>query len=305
MIQDKVNLPPGKDAKSKLNWAHRQLISVCKQGGVPQHVAFVMDGNRRFARAKKLASVVTGHEKGFESLLYALEICLALGVKIVTVYAFSEENFSRAKEEVDGLMNIAVEKFKEFLDVEQVVMREGVVVDMWGRPEILPEDVRSAAARVVLGTKDNKGGSILNVCFAYSGTEEVAHAMRRVAKGLLGGKLRVEDVSVGLISRCTYARHLPPPDLLIRTSGETRLSDFLLWHMRDTKLAFIDVLWPDLDIWHFLSCVVDWQVHSKRDRPRLERVSEENFPGDTERIRQFLGLVEQERLDAWAAALKS
>ena len=285
-------------SRTKLSWWHRQLIAICKQGGVPEHIALIMDGNRRFARMKHLTSVVIGHEKGFESLLYSLEICLELGVKVVTVYAFSEENFSRPKEEVDGLMQMAVEKFKDFLDVESLVMQKGVIVDMLGRSEILPPQVRAAAARVILGTKDNPGRAKLNICFAYSGAEEIASAMRSIAKGLLVGKLTISDITTNLISRCTYLRDACPPDLLIRTSGETRLSDFLLWHLRNTKLCFIDVLWPDISLYHLLSCIIDWQISNRSSKPVSGKVLEQF----NERVQRFIDEFEAERLKKWREA---
>jgi len=284
---------PVPEKKAKLSWIQKQLVQVCQVGGIPEHVAFVMDGNRRYARTHNLRNVLVGHERGYETLIQALEICLEFGVKIVTVYAFSEENFARPSHEVDGLMNLAAAKFKEFLDVEEVVMKEGVIVDMFGRAEILPPEVRRAAARVVVGTKNNEGRARLNVCFAYSGTEEIATAMRTVGRGLAVGALRPQDVDFDLISRCTYLGDLPAPDLLIRTSGETRLSDFLLWHLRSTKMIFLDALWPDLNFWHLLQSTLEWQVcDKKRGKAKIER-------GHNARVEAFIQQVNEEKLATW------
>lgn len=284
-----------KKSKSKLSWFHHQLIKFCKRGDVPKHVAFVMDGNRRFARNRNLSSVLLGHEKGFDALLFTLEICLALGVKIVTVYAFSEDNFSRSAEEVSGLMKLAKEKFEQFLEVEEFVMREGVIIDIWGRPERLSPDVSAAAAGAVLGTMNNSGKTRLNICFAYSGNEEIARSFRIISQGLLRKDIYLEDVTSDLITKCTYLGNLPPPDMLIRTSGETRLSDFLNWHVGETELYFLDVLWPDLSSVHLLACILDWQL--SYIKKSTQKTSEE--PGPNKRVEKFLEKLGRERIDSW------
>lgn len=281
---------------SKLSWLHRLLLDICKHGGVPNHVAFIMDGNRRFVKQhKNLTSVVQGHSLGFESLMLMLEMCMELGVRVVTVYAFSEENFNRPREEVDGLMQLAREKFQRFLDFDGVVMKRGIVVNILGRMELLPIDVQAAAARVVLGTRRNKANATLNICFAYSGTEEIAGALRQVSSALLRGELIPSDVDCKLISQCTYLglSCIAPPDLLIRTSGETRLSDFLLWHLSSTKLIFVDVLWPDLTIWDLLACVAEWQLGTTNTG------NNSSSRNENLRIKCFLRRLQVQRLAYW------
>ncbi|KAH9262442.1 di-trans,poly-cis-decaprenylcistransferase [Batrachochytrium salamandrivorans] len=282
------------EARTQLAWYHRVLLGVLRRGGVPRHVAFIMDGNRRFAQQRQ-QQVQIGHALGFDSLLLMLELCLELGVEVVTVYAFSEENFTRPQHEVEGLMQLATCKFGEFLEQDHLVMQHGVVVNMFGRIELLPLDVQQAAARVVMGTRLNKGNLTLNVCFAYSGASEVRQAMRRASLGLCCGDLLVGDVTCELITALTYLDHLPSPDLLIRTSGETRLSDFMLWHLAHTKLSFVTVLWPELSIWDLVACVADWQC----DRHQPESKPHAPCP----RVSAFLAKVEVEKLSGWQRLL--
>lgn len=284
------------EARTQLAWHHRALLGVLRRGGVPKHVAFIMDGNRRFAQQRQ-QQVQKGHELGFDSLLLMLELCLELEVQVVTVYAFSEENFTRPAHEVEGLMRLASCKFGEFLEQDHLVMQRGVVVNMFGRVELLPVDVQQAAARVVMGTRTNEGKLTLNVCFAYSGVTEVHQAMRRASLGLCCGDLAVRDVTCELITALTYLGHrLPSPDLLIRTSGETRLSDFMLWHLAHTKLCFVSVLWPELSIWDLAACVADWQC-GRFGEP------EPNALAPCPRVSQFLAKVEAEKLSGWQRLL--
>jgi ditrans,polycis-polyprenyl diphosphate synthase len=247
--------------KSSLAFWQRQAINFVKIGGIPKHVAFIMDGNRRFAREKGLGNVVEGHTLGFESLLNCLEWCLEAGVEVVTVYAFSQENFARPKSEVDSLMKLAQEKFGEFLSQEGLVMERQVRVRMWGRKELLPKDVQRAAALVVTKTSQNKGPR-LNVCFSYSGMDELVIATQRLSNGLAKNIISKEDVNENLLMRLSYLNDDTPPNLVIRTSGETRLSDFLIMHLEHTSVAYMDELWPDISLWTILGVILNWQYHS-------------------------------------------
>lgn len=242
--------------------------------------------------------VEAGHASGFDSLLHCLEWCLELGVETVTVYAFSRDNFARPKKEVDALMSLALEKFEEFLKEEGLVMQRGVRVSMWGRMELLPEDVRRAAARVVVGTAANKGVR-LNVCFAYSGIEEMVHASRSVSDGLKRGSLRPEDVDSDLITRASYLKGDREPELLVRTSGETRLSDFMMLHVSRTKLVFLDVLWPDLSLWTVLAVVLDWQ----RSAGHASENTRERSLESQARVDSFLLEEDEKEMRAWRTAL--
>ncbi|KAG8588715.1 hypothetical protein GDO81_006070 [Engystomops pustulosus] len=172
----------------ELSLIERLCANVLKAGPMPKHVAFIMDGNRRYAK-KCHVERQEGHSQGFEKLAETLRWCLNLGICEVTVYAFSIENFKRSKEEVDGLMELARQKFTRLLEEK----------------------------------------CFLNVCFAYTSRHEVTNAVCEVARGVQEGLIEPRDVTENLLDQCLYTSHSPDPDLLIRTSGEVRLSDFLLW----------------------------------------------------------------------------
>jgi ditrans,polycis-polyprenyl diphosphate synthase len=211
------------------------------------------DGNRRFARRAN-QPVQVGHVAGFDALLHLLEFSLDLGVRQVTVYAFSQDNFSRPAAEVDGLMLLALQKFEEFLSHESLVMKRGVRVRILATsPELLSEPVRKACRRVEAGTAGNAGPG-LNVCFSYSGAEEIASAVKCVSAGIRRGELAESDVCDSLLHALMDLHAAPPPCLVVRTSGESRLSDFLLWHLSQSSVYFVDVLWPDLSV--FLLCLI-------------------------------------------------
>ena len=288
-----------------LRWYHRRALAWAASGGVPTHVAFIMDGNRRFARARKWP-VERGHAVGFDALLRCLEWCLELGVKVVTVYAFSQDNFSRAPAEVEALMRLALAKFDEFLVEEGLVMQRGVKVRMWGRPELLPEDVRRAAARVVTRTATNSGEACLNVCFAYSAAEETARAARAVGSAVADGQLLASDVDYALLSQASWLRNDPPPDLLIRTSGETRLSDFMTMHVSRTKLCFLEELWPDLSFWTVLAVVLDWQRWraAALESTNGAEAEADYDPARAKRRQAFVRRLEEQDAETWRAILQ-
>jgi len=210
------------------------------------------DGNRRFAKRLQ-QPVIKGHVAGFDALLRLLEFSLDFGIEQVTVYAFSQDNFSRAKEEVDGLMFLALEKFEAFVKNESLVMRRGVrVVIVSTSPERLSGPLRAACHRVETSTAANKG-PLLNICFSYSGTEEIASAVRLVSTAVAQGQISPLDVSEALLTRVMSISDRPP-DLVVRTSSVSRLSDFLLWHVGRAQIFIVSVLWPDISV--FLLCCI-------------------------------------------------
>ncbi|WAR06858.1 DHDDS-like protein [Mya arenaria] len=211
------------EKRTQDSWVHRFCSSILKCGPIPNHVAFIMDGNRRFAKKNSMESA-EGHLKGFDKLAETLEWCLHLGIKEVTVYAFSIENFKRSRDEVDCLMELARQKAK------------------------------------------------LNVCFSYTSREEICTAMRELAEGVEQGLIRETDVSEELLERCLYTNQSVEPDLLIRTSGEVRLSDFLLWQSTFSVLSFLEVLWPDFSIWHMYAAI----LHYQRSYAGIQDAKEEN-----------------------------
>ncbi|GIX66539.1 dehydrodolichyl diphosphate synthase complex subunit DHDDS [Caerostris extrusa] len=225
--------------ESKRSWLEKFCINVLKSGPIPKHVAFIMDGNRRFAVQKGMEKL-QGHAFGFNKLSETLEWCLDLGITEVTVYTFSIENFKRPREEVNCLMNLAREKFKELLQEKEKLKKYGVCIRIFGSINFYYR-------------------TYLNVCLAYTSREEIANAVKDIALEVIDGNLKECDISEKIMDQSLYSRKSSTPDIVIRTSGEVRLSDFLLWQSSYSVLAFLKVLWPDFKIWHLFLAVLFYQ----------------------------------------------
>jgi len=238
------------------------FMSICykimKTGKIPQHVAFIMDGNRRYAK-KESISRSDGHAKGFHKLTEVLKWCYELDILEVTVYAFSLENFKRDPEEVDALMNIFKEKIERLLQERENIMKHGVCVRFIGDIRLFNEDIQIAMAKVVNMSKDNDK-SILNIAMAYTSRDEITMAIKEIACGVEEKSIMNSDINEELIEHCLYTSQCKPVDLLIRTSGEVRLSDFLLWQTSFSTLCFVDALWPEFSVWNFLYCILKYQL---------------------------------------------
>ena len=274
----------------KKSWWRSIVVNTLRAGSIPRHVAFIMDGNRRFARKTQVPRI-RGHELGFEKLEETLEWCLDLGIEVVTVYAFSIENFKRSPEEVDGLMELAKEKFDKLIQHDEMIQRHGVCVRVLGDHTLLRADVREAMGRACELSKHNTR-AVLNVCFPYTARHEIAHAVQEVARGVERGELEAEDVNEELIERCLYTRECGEADLVVRTSGEVRLSDFLLWQSSYACLSFLDVLWPEFGLTHLCGSILAYQrEHDYSSLSRLRNVldrgssfAEENQQGGARRV---------------------
>ncbi|RZC42637.1 Prenyltransf domain containing protein [Asbolus verrucosus] len=263
-------------------------INVIKCGPVPKHVAFIMDGNRRFAVKNKM-QLSEGHFRGFDKLVETLQWCLELGITEVTVYAFSIENFKRSEEEVGTLMRLATEQLQKLLSNE-VIMAEGVRIRIIGNLLLLSEELQKLCAQVVLKTKDNDK-AFVNVAFAYTSRDEIANAARIIVEGVKSGEIKNEDVDEDLIGNCLYTKNGADPDVIVRTSGEVRFSDFLLWQISNSQICFIQVLWPEFCIWDLLVCVFRYQRCCNELKKRGNKRKNKN-----ERIQTFLDRLEQQRL---------
>ncbi|XP_034762571.2 dehydrodolichyl diphosphate synthase complex subunit DHDDS-like isoform X2 [Acipenser ruthenus] len=226
---------------------------------MPKHVAFIMDGNRRYAR-KLHVERQQGHTQGFDKLAETLRWCLNLEIREVTVYAFSIENFKRAKDEVDGLMELARQKFSRLLDEQEDLEKHGVCIRVLGDLTLLPLDIQKLIAQAVLATK-NHNKCFLNVCFAYTSRHEITNAVKEAAWGVEQGLIKPSDVSEFLLDECLYTSNSPDPDLLIRTSGEVRLSDFLLWQTTYSCLVFQSILWPEYSFWNLCEAILQYQLN--------------------------------------------
>ena len=344
-----LSLPPLEYLVQRLR---ELLIGSLKYGPIPQHIAFVMDGNRRYARKNKVETV-EGHHMGFEALARILEVCYKSGVKVVTIYAFSIENFKRSKYEVDALMDMAKTKLVQMSQHGELFDRYGASVRILGDRSLVREDVLKQVDRAVIMTEHNDQ-AVLNVCFPYTSREEITHSIRETVKdfskaperphikrpfseshiqrnirsrqlsavteeerptqflalpredsGVFASDnestelsdeqdleassnlnpassrtshspspvlkpththfLDPETIDSFTLTKNMYTSDAPPLDLLIRTSGVSRLSDFMLWQCHeDTEVRVLDCLWPEFDLWQFLPVLVEWQWRQRK-----------------------------------------
>ncbi|KAI9506259.1 cis-prenyltransferase [Coemansia spiralis] len=242
---------------------NKLLVRILKQGPIPQHVAFIMDGNRRFARKSQMASVSSGHFAGFQNLSNVLEWCKDLGIGNVSIFAFAINNFNRSPEEVSSLMELAEEKLKELADRSVAEDNRELRIRVVGNRDLLPERVVKSAEYAERITKDYSVMT-LNVCFPYSATDEISSAIRKVVEDVEAGKLSTSDID----ERTLESRlQIPGPDLdiLVRTSGEIRFSNYMLW--QSAKMAyiqFVDVYWPEFSFFHMFKILISWQMASKK-----------------------------------------
>jgi len=236
----------------------RKLITrSLRLGPLPQHVAFIMDGNRRFARERN-EPVRVGHEEGFEALKRILHFFLELGVGYITVYAFSIENFNREPHEVDALMDLARRKLIEISEKGSLLDRHDVQIRVLGRRDLLPPDVQDACSHAEAMTAGNRT-RVLNLCCPYTAREEIVSSVDKTVREAARGD--VNDIDEKTLERHLYTAGSPPLDLLIRTSGVSRLSDFLLWQAdEETQLHFIAPNWPDLGVSHILPALLSFQA---------------------------------------------
>lgn len=228
---------------------------------MPRHVAVIMDGNRRFAERFGLKPW-SGHQKGREKLDDVLDWTMELGIKFFTVYALSTENLKRSKEEVEHLMDIFEQGFLDAAE-DPRVHKNKIKVRAIGNYEILPERVRKAIEKAQEMTK-HYDNYYFNVAVAYGGREEIIQAIRRIAKDAKEGKIEIEDITEELFSKYLYTKDLPDPDLILRTSGEERISNFLLWQIAYSELYFTDVYWPGFRKIDFLRAIRSYQRRKRR-----------------------------------------
>ncbi|XP_021055885.1 dehydrodolichyl diphosphate synthase complex subunit DHDDS isoform X1 [Mus pahari] len=268
--------------EGELSLWERFCANIIKTGPVPKHIAFIMDGNRRYAK-KCQVERQEGHAQGFNKLAETLRWCLNLGVLEVTVYAFSIENFKRSKSEVDGLLDLARQKFTCLMEEQEKLQKHGVCIRVLGDLHLLPLDLQEKIAHATQATK-NYNKCFLNVCFAYTSRHEIASAVREMAWGVEQGLLEPSDVSESLLDKCLYSNPSPPPDILIRTSGEVRLSDFLLWQTSHSCLVFQPVLWPEYTFWNLCEAILQFQRnHSALEQKARDMYAEERKRRQLER----------------------
>jgi tritrans,polycis-undecaprenyl-diphosphate synthase [geranylgeranyl-diphosphate specific] len=263
---------PRGEAKASRNFAQivgdalrgiteKRLLELVKAEPVPRHLGIIMDGNRRFARSQGLG-VRDGHARGRDTLEELLNWCLELGIKILTVYALSTENLLRPREELDGLMDLFDRALRDIATDERV-HRHRIQVRMIGNRALLPPRVQEAVTIAEEATKDYHDYRY-NVALGYGGRDEIVDAIRQLAREVRDGSLEPESIDSATVSRHLYTADLPDPDLILRTSGEERISNFLLWQSAYSELYFSDVLWPGLTRLEFLRAIRTFQLRRRR-----------------------------------------
>jgi len=239
----------------------KRLLKEVIQHPAPEHVAIIMDGNRRFARELGLGPT-EGHKEGRNKLEEILNWVMEVGVKILTVYAFSSENLSRNPEEIDELMRLFEESFYKAGDDERIHKHQ-IRIRALGMIDILPEKVQKAIAYAEEKTK-NYDKYNLNLAVAYSGREEIIQAIREIASKVKSGQMELAQIDEKMFSGYLYTKEFPDPDLILRTSGEVRVSNFLLWQLAYSELYFVDVYWPGFRKIDFLRAIRSYQQRARR-----------------------------------------
>ena len=225
---------------------------------IPTHIAIIMDGNGRWAKKRGLPRVM-GHRAGIKTVREIIKSCSELNVKILSLFAFSTENWRRPKEEVDALMDLLVLTIENELDE---LIGNNIIIKTIGDKGGLPKYMQKKVVEAEEKTKKNTG-MIVNVALNYGGRKEIVDGVKEICKKVINNEISINDIDEHLFSQMLYTKGLPDPDLLIRPSGELRLSNFLLWQNAYTELWFTPVFWPDFTKEHLISAIKDYQ---KRDR---------------------------------------
>ena len=232
---------------------------IVENGNIPRHVAIIMDGNGRWAQ-KRGRPRVFGHQQGMKSVRKVVEGCRELGCEVLTLYAFSEENWSRPPREIKALMLL----LQNYIDKEKKNLRDnGIRVGCIGRLEKLSSGPRGAIEDAIEFTSD-QDQMLLNLAVSYGSRTEIVDAVRELSKQVAAGRLLPEDIDEQSLNQALYTADLPEPDLLIRTSGEMRLSNFLLWQIAYTEIYITDVLWPDFRKKDLFEAVAAFQKRERR-----------------------------------------
>ncbi len=244
----------------KLTDTEKNLIEEVKsKGNIPRHIAIIMDGNGRWAKKRNMPRVA-GHQRGVESVRAVVETCVGLGVEILTLYTFSTENWKRPKDEVSTLMRLIVKSLQnETNELNTNNIRLTTIGDTTTLPEIVQHELKSALEKTEHNTK-----MILNLALSYSGRWELVEAIKNITKQAINGKIIPEEITEELISKNLTTANIPDPDLLIRSGGEFRISNFLLWQIAYSEIFVSDVLWPDFRCKHLIAAVKDFQKRERR-----------------------------------------
>ena len=236
-----------------------QLKSQINSSKLPKHVAVIMDGNGRWAKQRGKLRIF-GHKNGVNAVRETVETAAELGIDVLTLYAFSTENWNRPKKEVNMLMSLLVSSLKKEL---KLFIDNNISLRTIGNIDLLPKKTKKELNEVVEKTKNNTH-LILNLALSYSSKEEIVNAFKNISKKIVNNELLIEEIDENIINNHLYTRNLPNVDLVIRTSGEKRISNFLLWQIAYAELYFTSVFWPDFNKEEFYKAILDYQQRERR-----------------------------------------
>ncbi|MCD6243818.1 MAG: di-trans,poly-cis-decaprenylcistransferase [Candidatus Korarchaeota archaeon] len=249
-------------SKIQMPLYQRYLETKVRGGEIPEHIAIILDGNRRFA--KKIGiGWAEAYKLGADRVEEVLNWLAELGVKHVTLYAFSTENFSRPKEQVEAVFNVIERKFMELLERVNELEKNSIRFRVIGRKELIPQRILELASKLEEATK-NYGPKTINVALAYGGRSEIVDSVRKIAEKVAKGEIKPDEIDEEVIRSHLYAPDLPDPDLIIRTSGEERLSNFLLWQSAYSELYFCEAYLPEFRKIDLLRAIRDYQRRKRR-----------------------------------------
>jgi len=238
-------------------------------GNIPEHIAIIMDGNGRWAENKNLPRAA-GHKKGVETVRIMVQSCISLGVKYLTLYTFSTENWKRPQREISMLMRLMVKSLRKETNE---LNANNVKITSIGDTQSLPKVVQKELTQAKEITKNNDQ-LVLNLALSYSGRWEIIEATKKIANDYAKGIIQLEQINEDLVSRCLTTAEMPDPDLLIRSGGERRISNFLIWQIAYSELYVSNVLWPDFKCENLIEAIEDYQKRERRFGLISEQISE-------------------------------
>ena len=246
----------------------QEILEKIDKNNLPKHVAIIMDGNGRWAKSRGEERTF-GHKNAISAVRNAISACDKAGVEYLTLYTFSTENWNRPNDEVETLMSLLSETL---LKEAAELFSKGVRLHVIGEVEKLPTLVREQLLNVVDLTKNNTKSNLV-LALSYGSQREILNAVKEIAQEVKEGKISAEDINEKLFENHLYTKDLPPVDLLIRTSGEVRISNFLLWQIAYAELQFLDIFWPDFQEEHLYQCIVNYQNKERRFGKTSEQIT--------------------------------